>query len=222
LPSGGCAQGLSSKECGKGGAPCVDCAAQSSSCQAGACVGCTPSCAGKTCGESNGCGGTCAAGSGCCTPACAGKQCGEADGCGGTCAAGSGCCSPACGGKHCGEADGCGGSCDYGSGCTPSCGGLLVAKGLPDAGLGCCNFGCDTTQAGGPGATWDCKYCCSSTGSSACTLPSCGALLNFKGLPDAGLGCCPNGCNTTTAGGPGATYDCKHCCSSTPGQQACL
>ena len=52
-------------------------------------------------------------------------------------------------------------------------------------------------------------------------LPSCGRLLAKKGLPDGGAGCCKNGCKSTTAGGPGSTWDCSYCCSSAVGQQAC-
>ena len=220
--SGSCASGQSSSQCGKNGAPCANCAAKGYSCESYSCLGCTPACTGKTCGDSDGCGGACQQGSGCCSPSCANKICGDSNGCGGTCQSGSGCCSPSCTGKPCGDSNGCGGTCQQGSGCVPSCGGLLASKGLPDAGGGCCNFGCATTQGGGPGETHDCTYCCSSTaGQAACALPSCGALLNFKKLPDAGHGCCPSGCATTQGGGPGETYDCTYCCSST-GPGVCL
>jgi len=47
-------------------------------------------------------------------------------------------------------------------------------------------------------------------------LPSCGHLLNMKGIPNAGKGCCSKGCKGTTGGGPGASYDCTYCCASPP------
>jgi hypothetical protein len=212
-PTGSCQAGISPQQCGVSGAACVDCTAQSGICREG--VGCCkPACAGKSCGADNGCGGTCDIGSGCtsCTPSCGGKPCGSDDGCKGTCQPGSGCCSSSCGGKKCGEDDGCGKACAIGSGCDPNCGQLLASKNLPDVHQGCCEWGCLTTEAG---STFDCAHCCSSTGPGVCSQPSCGQLLAKKGLPDASMGCCANGCTTTEAGGPGATWDCNHCCSST-------
>jgi hypothetical protein len=141
--------------------------------------GCSASCAGKLCGESDGCAGTCESGSGCCTPACAGKLCGEPNGCGGTCKSGSGCCAPSCNNKDCGASDGCGGTCagpcpgweqcsnkqcicpfPLSNGiCLPSCGMLLATQGVPNG--SCCAIGCQPgTLVGGPGATYDCNYCC--------------------------------------------------------------
>ena len=152
-----------------------------------------------------------------CVPNCTLKQCG-ADGCGGTCGA---CpqdeycsdkgecfpngCEPDCEGKQCGD-NGCGGSCGgcgenfecNGSGqcecgpkdhfnevngkCLPSCGALLAQKGLPDTGQGCCNSGCTTAQAGGPGSTWDCTYCCaSSSNTPSCSESSSGGC---EGAPE--------------------------------------
>lgn len=148
---------------------------------------CARGCETKICGAPDACGGTCGPGTGCCAPACSGKLCGAADGCGGNCVQGSGCCTPSCAGKDCGESDGCTGDCDgdcpwkyycdgdhecacgpsphyqvVGSNCLPSCGSLLGHLGLQNDGGGCCASGCSGTQAGGPGATHDCNYCCES------------------------------------------------------------
>ena len=149
------------------------------------------------------------------------------------------CCVPtSCDNVSCGPSlpDGCGGTKNcgctlpnfcLGGTCQPSiCGALLAASGLPDAGLGCCTTGCapGSTQAGGPGQTTDCPFCCSSTvGQTACLPPLCGVLLASQGLPDAGVGCCPSGCapGSVQAGGPGATTDCSYCCSSVVGQNSC-
>ena len=182
-----CVPSCESKTCGAGngcGSPCQ----QGSGC-------CPPACSGKLCGEADGCGGTCQQGSGCCSPSCASKLCGAGDGCGGTCQQGSGCCSPSCSGAQCGDSDGCGGTCSgpcpwkyfcngslececgpspsfvlIGGNCVPSCGALLNHLNLPSSGDGCCPTPCQAgTFAGGPGATHDCTYCCSSQGSSTCT-----------------------------------------------------
>ena len=178
--SGCCTPSCAGKLCGQPDGCGGSCAAGSGCC--------TPSCSGKNCGASDGCGSTCSPGSGCCTPSCSGKNCGASDGCGGTCSPGSGCCSPSCAGATCGGSDGCGGTCDgtcpgwehcsnkqcecspspsfevVGGVCLPSCGRLLSTLSMPNTGGGCCPGGCQPgTFGGGPGATHDCNYCCSSS-----------------------------------------------------------
>ena len=165
----GCVPSCAGKQCGGDGCggSCGGCPS-GDACDAGGKCGCVPSCAGKQCGG-DGCGGTC--GGGCpggtvcsgdqcvCVPNCSGKQCGS-DGCGGSC----GGCSW---GFECNGSDQC--QCgpsphfiDVGGACLPSCGALLGAMSLPDDGVGCCNSGCVGATAGGPGATWDCTWCCAS------------------------------------------------------------
>jgi len=159
-----------------------------------------PSCAGKVCGD-DGCGdscGSCGGGTTCadgecvCLPNCAGKNCGS-DGCGGicgscgsnyTCSGGTCTCVPNCSGKSCGS-NGCGGSC---GGCS--------------WGYYCSGYSCKC----GPPPGWGIQ-------GGQCK-PSCGKLLNMHNLPNAGAGCCNNGCNAQQAGDVWSSYDCKNCCAS--------
>ena len=238
---GSCEPGSTDNACGKGGSDCADCTLVSGRCENQYCLGCKASCTGKPCGAGDGCGGSCAAGSGCCTPSCTGKVCGAGDGCGGSCAAGSGCCTPSCSGKTCGAGDGCGGSCEAGSGCCqPSCSGKLCGQGngcggTCNAGSGCCTPSCSGKACGqGDGCGGTCSSGSCPTNeicqSNTCVcknaayhrvggvcIPSCGALLNDKGLTDQGAGCCNTPCAGSTGGGPGSTWDCSYCCENPPG-----
>ena len=163
---GPCVAGTTDSQCGIGGMGCLNCTVIKQICsKSRSCAPCTPVCKGKKCGDADGCGSTCKAGSGCCTPSCKGKTCGQSDGCGKKC---SGSCpwKYKCSSYKCV----CGPSPHFkvvSGKCLPSCGQLLGKKGLPDAQNGCCKSGCKTTMAGGPGTTWDCSYCCSSTSSQS-------------------------------------------------------
>jgi hypothetical protein len=147
---------------------CGDACARGEECVAGVCR-CVPDCDGAACGDSDGCGGTCdgycPAGEECrdgrcrCVPDCGGAACGDSDGCGGTCD------GPCPTDEHCTSSGcECDGSLRRGSTgrCVRSCGGLLGSLGYYDDGGGCCASGCAAgiRQAGGPGDTWDCIYCC--------------------------------------------------------------
>lgn len=137
LANNTCGPGTSDTACGVGGVACSNCATFSQVCKSGFCTTCQPDCTNKKCGASDGCGGKCA----------------------GTCPQWEKCSS-----KY---------KCECGSYphykrvsgvCLPSCGNFLKAKSLPDAGGGCCSSGCKSgTYGGGPNATHDCVYCCSST-----------------------------------------------------------
>ena len=104
-----------------------------------------------------------------CVPDCVQARCGDPNGCGGTC---KGTCpvNEWCDKEHVCQ---CGAAPHYvrvDGVCLPSCGELLVRKGLPDHGMGCCGpKGCVAgTVVGGPGETHDCAFCC--TGSTPETV----------------------------------------------------
>lgn len=149
---------------------CGDACASGEICDGGSCR-CIPDCGGARCGDGDGCGGictsgSCPAGSECrdgdcrCIPDCSGAGCGDGDGCGGVC---EGWCPPnedcrsegcVCPGPHYQH--------NASGACVSSCGILLADLGLFNDNSGCCASGCalGVTQAGGPGDTWDCNYCC--------------------------------------------------------------
>ena len=233
-----CEPDCNGKICGDDGCggSCGGCPAQHA-CVGGTCI-CQPDCSGKSCGG-DGCGGSCGgcpsqhvcSGGKCvCQPNCSGKSCGG-DGCGGSCGgcpsqhvcSGGKCvCQPNCSGKSCGG-DGCGGSCGgcpsqhVCSGgtcvCQPNCSGKSCGSNGCGGSCGKCGTGykCSNNQCKcGPSPHWK------SVGGKC--LPSCGTLLDQKGLPDNGAGCCGGGgCKGATAGGPGKTHDCSYCCAGPPG-----
>ncbi len=145
-PDGVCHPGVTQARCGSGGAACVAC---SSGCDNGGfCKTCQPSCAGKPCGlSSDGCGGTCLAGSGC-------KTCGSDGECPWTYVCLLGSCVF------------CQGDFKLVSGaCLPSCKKLLEHhdKLASPWNNKCCSTKCKqgVEFERGPGAVWDCNYCCS-------------------------------------------------------------
>lgn len=137
LPSGKCLPGTGDKECGFGGAVCLDCTVGGMECQAGVCGVCKPSCTGKKCGEPDGCQGKCA---------------GPCDGWA-TCDSKTKTCT-------CGKAP----HYKWVNGvCKPSCGTLLTAKGWKNVNLGCCSKGC-AGKSSIRDETWDCVFCCENSG----------------------------------------------------------